>query len=118
MPHITVVGPCRIDSYYEKYAPLTKSDHGAILKIRACYISHYRNELLIESIVVEAGRPQTFFVSVSQREGSVLVHLLPLTDPEKTDGVRRLLAAVARQVLALQPGCNIGATNLQTYLED
>jgi hypothetical protein len=48
--------------------------------------------------VVEAGRSQSFFVQLSQKDRQITVRLLPATDPEKTTGVKRVMALIAMQL--------------------
>ena len=61
---------------------------------------------------------QDFFIQVTGRQGGAVVRLLPQTDPEKTDGVKRALAAVAAWIQGLAPdGCAYGSTNLGDFLE-
>ena len=44
------------------------------------------------------------------------MRLLPATDPEKTPGVKRVMAQIAKQVLATVAGSRFGKTNLQEFL--
>ena len=67
-------------------------------------------------MVVEAGRSQSFFVQVSQKDRQVTVRLLPATDPEKTTGVKRLMGLVAKQLHEFTAGSHFGKTNLQEFL--
>ncbi|MBT5875126.1 MAG: hypothetical protein HOH43_17035 [Candidatus Latescibacteria bacterium] len=117
MPHVIIAGPCRVASYYDSFEPLSKTDGNSIQKTRSCFINSDRDEVLMDCIVVEGGRPQNFFVSLLQREDGILVRLLPLTDPEKTDGIRRLLVAISSQIIDSHPDNVLSHTNLQTYFD-
>lgn len=117
MPHVIIAGPCRAEAYYDSFEPLNLAEGNAIQKTRNCFISSDRNEVLIECIVVEGGRPQNFFISLLQRDDGILVRLLPLTDPEKTDGIRRLLVTVSSQIIDTHPDSSLGHTNLKTYFD-
>jgi hypothetical protein len=66
--------------------------------------------------VVEEGRSQAFFVLVSQKARQITVRLLPATDPDKTDGVKRVMALIAKQLHEATAGSRFGKTNLQEFL--
>jgi len=53
---------------------------------------------------------------LSQKKTSLTVRLLPLTDPEKTPGVKTILALVARQIRDSNPNVIYGKNNLQDFL--
>jgi len=116
MPHVVVEGPASVDGFFQRFQPILDRSGARILKARDVFMNQSRRSALVESTVVEGGRTQGFFVHVSQGEGTVTVRLLPATDPEKTDGVKRLLALIARQVLDQNPSCKVGKTNLQPFL--
>lgn len=87
-----------------------------ILKTMECFLSSKRTEALVDSVVVEGRRPQEFFIWLIQRDGGVIVRLLPATDPEKTEGIKRLIVHVAAAIKAQHPDCRYGNTNLQGYV--
>ena len=116
MPHIVIDGPASVERFFQQFQPILDRSDARILKAREVFINQSRKSALVEGTVVESGRTQGFFVHVSQGEGSVTVRLLPATDPEKTDGVRQLLAIIARKVLDQDPSCKYGKTNLQPFL--
>jgi hypothetical protein len=113
-----VEGPCSVERYYADFQPIEQSRAGVVLKARECYLSARRAEALVEAVVIEGRRPQSFFVALSQRKDGVMVKLLLLTDPEKTDGVKSLLAAVGKQLKGQHPDCRYGQTNLHGFLEE
>jgi hypothetical protein len=77
---------------------------GAFPAIRAC---------LIEALCVEAGRKQPFYVKLAVHDrGSATVRVDPMTHPERSEGVRDLVAHVGALLLRATPGGQTGATNL------
>jgi hypothetical protein len=117
MPHVVIEGPASVDRFFQEFQPILDRSDGRILKARDVFINQSRRSALVESTVVEGGhRTQGFFVHVAQGEGAVTVRLLAATDPEKTDGVKRLLAILARKVLEQDPSCRYGKTNLEPFL--
>ena len=49
------------------------------------------------------------------RDNGLTVRLEPLTDPEKTPGVRRAIAQVAQRLRSAS-GASYGTSNIQEYL--
>ena len=66
---------------------------------------------LTERVGVVRGYPQSSFIQTAPRAGVVTVRPEPLSDPEKTAGVRAALARVAERIVAAT-GCAWGATNI------
>ncbi len=88
-----------------------------ILKVADVYLNRSSRTALVDCVVVEEGRSQAFFVQLSQKEGQITVRLLPATDPEKTTGVKRVMALIARQIHEATVGSRFGKTNLQEFLQ-
>ena len=115
MPHVVVEGKVTAVRVHLEVEPFEERREGVILKLRESFLARSGKMVLLEAIVVE-GTTRRFFVAVDEHEASLTVRLFPLTDPEKTDGVKRMLAAVARRVRALDPGARFGKTNLTPFL--
>jgi hypothetical protein len=118
MPHVVVEGAGPLDQVYRKLEPFVERRGEVILKVVDLYLNQKGTSLLLESIVIEAGSQQSFFAQLSQKELSITVRLLPRTDPEKTPGVKRLLALIGGRVRALFPGSHFGKTNLEEFLKE
>jgi hypothetical protein len=88
-----------------------------ILRVVDVYLNRSCRTALVDCVVVEEGRSQSFFVQLSQKDRQITVRLLPATDPEKTAGVKRIMALVARQLHDAIGGSRFGKTNLQEYLQ-
>ena len=116
MPHVVVEGAGDLRGFADGFAPIEERDQTGIRRTADVLVSTRGSRVLIEAVVVETGRTQRFFVSVSNHEHGAAVRLEPLTDPEKTAGVKRLLAAVAGRLAAHFPGARYSKTNLQEYL--
>ncbi|MDM7914299.1 MAG: hypothetical protein QUU85_03410, partial [Candidatus Eisenbacteria bacterium] len=73
--------------------------------------------LLLECMTVEGYLRQSFFLLVSARSGGAIVRLHPRSAVEKTEGVKRLIAWVARWLHAAGgDDAAIGTTNLSEQL--
>ena len=116
MPHVVVEGAGPLGLGYRKFQPFVERQE-EILKVMDLYLNQKENSLLLESIVIESGSQQTFFAQLSQKDLNVTVRLLPRTDPEKTPGVKRLLATIAGRLRSLFPGSRFGKTNLEEFLK-
>jgi hypothetical protein len=81
------------------------------------YVNRSGRIALIDCVAVEEGHSQTFFVQLSQKDRQITVRLLPATDPEKTNGVKRVMAMIAKQIHEETIGSRFGKTNLQEFLE-
>ena len=88
-----------------------------ILKTVDMYLNRLSSIALVDCVVVEAGRSQSFFVQLAQKNQQITVRLLPGTDPEKTIGVKRLMGVIAKQLRDSTPGSRFGKTNLQDFLD-
>jgi hypothetical protein len=87
-----------------------------VLRTMDAYLNRSGTSILIESLAVEAGKGTSFLTLVSSRDDGVVVRLYPKLEVEKTEGVKRILAEQAKQLLASFPGLRIGETNLMSYL--
>lgn len=118
MPHVVVEGPIDLEAIRQGFAPQLHRVGEDVVKIGALYMERDGREGLFDALVVESGHRQHFFIQLRPREDGVTVRLLPQTDPEKTPGVKRALAAAARLIRDLAPEqCRFAATNIDEYLE-
>lgn len=88
-----------------------------ILKVVDVYMNRSNHTALVDCVVVEEGRSQPFFVQLSQKDRQITVRLLPVTDPEKTTGVKHIMALIAKQLHEAIAGSRFGKTNLQEFLQ-
>jgi hypothetical protein len=116
MPHVIIEGSASVERFYQDFAPVNIREQDTILKIQEVYLSTTRMDALLDCVVVEDRALKTFYIVLSQKDGKVTVHLDRLTDPEKTDGVKRLLAIVGHQLRSQDPACRYGKHNLAGYL--
>ena len=116
MPHVVIEEAPDLAAASLAVVPSASRDEAGILKVVEVYLARSGKVALVDCVAVEAGRSQGFFVQLSQKERQITVRLLPATDPEKTPGVRRLMALIARQLQAASAGSRFGKTNLQDFL--
>ena len=117
MPHCQIVGPVSLPEFHRDFRPRAVTSEGMILKAEECFLSSHGRVLMLECLVAEGYLRQGFFILVTADEEGAMVRLLPRTSPEKTEGVKRCLAFVARWLRDSSPGAAFGKTNLQAQLE-
>jgi hypothetical protein len=116
MPHVQLRGPCRPAVLAAALARLMETEPPEVRKILGGFLSLDGSRLILEALVVEAYLRQTFFLLLCEEPGGMIIRCHPVGAPQKTDGVKRLIASVARECLASEPDCSIGNTNLQGFL--
>ena len=116
MPHVVLENINSASIAFDSVVPFTTRIDGGILKVTDKYLNADQNKALVESLAVENGNNQSFFVELSQKKSSLTVRLLPLTDPEKTPGVKTIMATLAKQIKDGSPDVSYGKTNLQDFL--
>jgi hypothetical protein len=116
MPHVQILGPCRVRDLGDPLSRIVESYSSGVLKVQDACLDAAATHLILEAVVVEGYLRQSFFLLVRQEEDGVLVRCHPFCAPQKTDGVKRLIALVARRCLQACPGSRVGNTNLTPYL--
>jgi hypothetical protein len=113
MPHVVFDGEADLALWAAAFEPVVVREGGDVLRAEQLYLEREARALLLESLVVEAGRKLVFYVRISRHErGSVTIRIDPLTHPERTPAVRRLVAEVAIRLWQRFPELRIRATNL------
>lgn len=118
MPHIVLEQINAVKDAYAVVTPFVIKEANGVLKINDKYLNASANSALIEALTIEGGQHQNFFIQLSSKENSLTVRLFPLTDPEKTPAVKKIMALVAKQIKDSRADIHYGKTNLQDYLID
>lgn len=116
MPHVVIEEALDLGLACQGIKVAAVRNGGEILKVVDVYLNRSGHTALVDCVVVEEGRSRTFFVQLSQKDRQITVRLLPETDPEKTDGVKRVMALIAKQLHQATTGSRFGKTNLQPFL--
>lgn len=116
MPHIVLENAQSVIDCFEAVNKAVHKIEGGILKITDKYINHKGDSAFLESVAVESGKAQSFFIQLSLKQDAVTVRLLPQTDPQKTKGVKQLMGIVAGEIKSSNPNIAYGKTNLQDFL--
>ena len=119
MPHVVVEQAAPLAVVFAALDPFVVAHGDLILRIGDVFLNRRGTIMLLEAVVIDQPRSQTFFIQLSQKHQAVTVRLLPATDPEeKTPAVKRLMALVARRVRQIVPRSRYGKTNLQEFLAE
>jgi hypothetical protein len=116
LPHVVLTGKIDIEDIFTILEPLLIRNEQTVLRTIDAYIDRNKNAILVEALAIENGIKRTFLVMISRREDGVVVRLYPKFDVEKTDGVKKILAELAKQLRGAFPDLQVGETNLQEYL--
>jgi len=116
MAYVIVEGPVRTADYAAGFTPETVKEGETIVRFLDILTASQKDRAMVETVVVESGRSVRFYIEVRDREGSLNVRPEPLTDPEKTPGVKRSVALVAARVRSLSNEAVFGNTNVREYL--
>ena len=116
MPHVVIEEAADLPAAVQAVELAVVRNGGEILKIVDVYLNRAGHTALVDCVVVEEGRSQSFFVQLAKKERQITVRLLPATDPEKTVGVKRLMGLIARKLHERSAGSRFGKTNLQEFL--
>ena len=117
MPDVVLTGSVPMEELFRSLRPIMIRRDQDILRTNDAFMNAGKTSILIESLAVEAGVKTSFLALVSSRDDGVVVRLYPKLEVEKTEGVKRILAEQAKQILTSFPGLRIGETNLSSYLE-
>jgi len=116
MPHVVLNGNVDVESVFGKLEPIFIREGSRILRTLDMYLDRNKTSVLIDSLVVDSGLKTSFLALISGREDGLVVRLYPKVDVEKTDGVKQILAEIAKQLMRVIPGLKVGETNLDDYL--
>ncbi len=115
MPHVVLDGQVTIEACQERFEPFVAREGDLLVRVERFYRERDGRAALLETLVVDRGHTQKFFIHLSPKGEGVTVRLEPLTDPEKTPGVKRALAMVAHRIREAT-GCAYGRTNIDEFL--
>ena len=116
MPHVVLNGDVNITDIFKTFKPVFIRNEQGILKTGTYYISYDKSAILIESLAIETGVKKSFLAMISRRDDGIVVRIFPGSEVEKTAGVKKILAEIAKQIKAAFPHLTIGETNLSEYL--
>jgi hypothetical protein len=114
MPHI--VFDKKIDLLdFSKQFNLIFQEKPILIKVTNIFVDKNNQTGLLPALVISKIHQQ-FFIEISTSNTKTTIRLNPLTDPEKTDGVKISMSLLAAQIMDCYPDLKITKTNLSDYL--
>ena len=117
MPHVVLHGKVSVKDIFEELKPLLIRNQNSLLKTMEIYLEREKNAILIDSLAIDADKKIVFLALISGRNDGIVVRLYPKIDVEKTEGVKKIIVEIAKQLIATFPELRIGETNLESYLK-
>ena len=118
MPNVTIEGPIDLRQIVIRRPEMFLRDQDGIKRVSEYYINTDCSKLLLEALVIEPGKKQQFFFQVCKKTDGAIIRLEPISEAEKTPGVKRLMGQVAFAIRSLFPGSRYGKTNISDFLPD
>ena len=117
MPHVVLSGEINSEISFNKLEDIMVKLPDGILKTTNHYLDKNKQAVLVESLAIQKGNKIGFLAMLNNREDGIVIRIYPGLDIEKTDGVKQILAEIAKQLLSKVPNIKVGKTNLQEFLE-
>ena len=106
-----------MEEVFRRLRPIFVKSERGILKATDSYIDRGRRNIIVDSLDIEGGERERFLMLIGQREEGLVVRLFDVPEVERTEGVKRVLAETAIQLLATFPDLVVGETNLERHLK-
>ena len=116
IPHVVVEGKLEGGKVFENLEPILIKQDNLLIRTTNSFISKDESMILVETLVIEEGIKSQFFAVISERDDGIVIRIYPGTDVEKTNGVKKSLADLGKQILQKFPETKIGKTNLSEFL--
>ncbi|UCH89991.1 MAG: hypothetical protein JSV49_04945 [Thermoplasmata archaeon] len=111
-----LLGHINIETIFNELKPLFKKEGETILKTSKRYIESDNSSILVESMAIEGGNKTDFLTLIGKRDDGIVIRISPLKEVEKTNGLKRILAETAKQIMSNHPEYTVGKTNLNEWL--
>ena len=103
MPHVVLNGKITVEELFDKLNPIFIKNPDGVLRTKEAYLEKNKKDVLIDALAIEKGKKTVFLALISGRDDGVVVRLYPQFEVEKTDGVKKILAELAKQLLKTFP---------------
>jgi hypothetical protein len=122
VPHIVLSGSISLSNVFEHMYKILFKDQkksNIIVRIEKYFINQPGDIIQSKAVAVDDQKPQSFYIMVMYREDKTTIRLDPITDPEKTDGVKIALALMAKRIQEIEKAHNlyVSKTNIQEFID-
>lgn len=114
MPHVVFGGTIDFEKLIENFSPIFEKSAN-LIKVENLFLNYQKNNALFSTLVIDEFH-QEFFIEVLTRAEKTTIRLFPMTDPKKTDSVKKSLVLVSQLIKNNYPELKITKTNLQDFL--
>ena len=124
MPHIVINSRVNFDLIHSNFRSRvirSSLDGGCIYNFKESFQNVSKDTILINTITIESGFSQNYFIQLIKKSDSITVRLYPTTDPKnKTSNIKMSLVIIAKTILESDTRGEsfIIRTNLQQFLGD
>lgn len=120
MPHIVLSGSIQLGNTFKQMNKMLIKDQKSniIVRIENFFINQRCDIILSKAIAIDQ-KTQSFYIVVMNRENKITIRLDPITDPEKTDGVKIALALMAKRIQDIEKISDlyVSKTNIQEFID-
>lgn len=116
MPHIVLDSIVNLEYLQSEFKPIFQKGK-SLIRINDMFVHDQKHTALFFVVAMDKLH-QEYFIEVSTRESKTTIRLLPLTDPVKTDSVKKSLVLICEFIKKYYPLHNITKTTLQNFLSD
>jgi hypothetical protein len=120
VPHIVLSDSIPLSNVFEHMYKILFKDQKSniIVRIEKYFINQPGDMILAKAVAVDQ-KPQSFYIMVTNKEDKTTIRLDPITDPEKTDGVKIALALMAKRIQEIEKAHNlyVSKTNIQEFID-
>lgn len=120
MPHIVLSGSIQLGNTFKQMNKMLFKDQksNVIVRIENFFINQRCDIILSKAIAIDQ-KTQSFYIVVMNRENKITIRLDPITDPEKTDGVKIALALMAKRIQNIEriSDLYVSKTNIQEFID-
>lgn len=120
MPHIVLSGSIQLGNTFKQMNKMLLKDQksNVIVRIENFFINQRCDIILSKAIAIDQ-KTQSFYIVVMNRENKITIRLDPITDPEKTDGVKIALALMAKRIQDIEriSDLYVSKTNIQEFID-
>lgn len=120
MPHIVLSGSIQLGNTFKQMNKMLLKDQksNVIVRIENFFINQRCDIILSKAIAIDQ-KTQSFYIVVMNRENKITIRLDPITDPEKTDGVKIALALMAKRIQNIEriSDLYVSKTNIQEFID-
>lgn len=120
MPHIVLSGSIQLGNTFKQMNKTLFKDQksNVIVRIENFFINQRCDIILSKAIAIDQ-KTQSFYIVVMNRENKITIRLDPITDPEKTDGVKIALALMAKRIQDIEKISDlyVSKTNIQEFID-